>query len=179
MQLRKKIILVYLFILCNSTILQAQTLDDWFVLSTQNSLINWLNKLDIPHKVKVDFPDANLKFSLEDALIKNKYQILQQIDSTQFLITVEQKGDFIIVGNQIHANGVLLFRLFRKNELYKSERIILKEDLKKQQFLELKSSYWNVTTQDSSNQTKSNWFEPSIIISVMAVTIYLLFAVRS
>ncbi|TNE70401.1 hypothetical protein EP331_12240 [bacterium] len=160
--------------------MSAQSLDDWFISKSQSLLSTWLNDSNIDNRnVFITSSYSDFTFFLEQSLAEKGYQVKAVADSNSTTVNVEFKGEFQVNGKQVFADGVILFKQYVNNNLEQSKRFVIKEHIQSVSTEPYTSSYWKVIEAEKSASGVKKWLEPGLILSAMAVTIYLLFAVRS
>jgi hypothetical protein len=135
------------------------------------------NSFSSSWKVTSDNPD--ITFRIEQLLIARNNQLVLEVDSTTQVIFFETKGSFALTDTYGEAKGIMLFKVFVNNSLVQSKRVAIEAE--RFSIIELPnkvSQFWEVT-QKKETEKWNKWYEPSLILGTMAVSIYLLFSVRS
>ncbi len=179
MHLRIKFILVSLFLLCYCTILHAQSFDSWLIKRVELEIHQFFEEHSLTDTWKVNTTHPDLTFAIERLLTQRKLNLMLEADSNVHVIVVETKGNFGVSKATVEASGVVLFKVFVNNTLIQSKRVVIQS----QEFLlsdypERRSQFWEVA-EKKENAKLHSWLEPTLILGTMAVTIYLLFSVRS
>lgn len=179
MHLRIKFVLVNLFLWCYCTILQAQSFDSWLIKRIEREINLFFEDHSIAANWKINTNYPDLTFAIERLLTQRNLNLVLEADSGVHVFVVETKGSFSKSKKRVEASGVILFKVFVNNNLVQSKRIdIQPEEFLLSDFPESRSLIWEIV-EKKERANLTTWLEPTLILSTMAVTVYLLFSVRS
>lgn len=184
MLLRYKSLLVLLFLhflLCFPTFLKAQSLDSLLISEITKEVFNWAISLENTSNLYIKTDDFALKQSLEAEFLKNGIHLNANQTNDSKNVEVSHKGSVKLTKIEVELDGVVLIRLDSANVLLDSKRIIIHKKMASAGFEASTLHLWTLEEPNESNssQWKTKILEPAIILSAMALSIYLLFAVRS
>ena len=97
--------------------------------------------------------------------------------SLTFLFSVTTKGEFSKTNENIHLDGVALIKLINSNQIIETKRLLIKKSVSNT--FELESIFWLEKKATKKENVVRKWVEPSLILSAMLLSVYLLFSVRS
>jgi len=133
--------------------------------------------LNMNSKFKITSYDAEFTYFLEENFIHKNGRLVEQADSLAFLFNVETKGEFSRNGNKLLLDGVALIKLIKSNQILETKRLHINKVI--EDSYDLKSIFWLEKKATKKENAVSKWVEPSLILSAMLLSVYLLFSVRS
>lgn len=125
--------------------------------------------------------DSAFKQHIETEFLKRGIPINANQTSDSKNVEISHKGNVKFSKTEVYLDGVVLIRLDSANVLLNSERILIQKKFESTSFDTSTLHLWTLENPEKTNSTnwKTNILEPAVILSAMALSVYLLFAVRS
>jgi len=147
----------------------ASEIVDWVIQKTKT--------LDKDSKFKITSDNEEFTHFLEEDFILKNGRLVEKTDSLTFLFSVTTKGEFSKTNENIHLDGVALIKLINSNQIIETKRLLIKKSVSNT--FELESIFWLEKKATKKENVVRKWVEPSLILSAMLLSVYLLFSVRS
>jgi hypothetical protein len=168
-----------IFLKVLNPIISNQTVDSIIVEEISDWLIQRAKEFN-QHAVKsfkIQTEHPEFTQLIEEQFITQNTNLVENSDSLTIVFQISTKGEIIRNNQSIDLDGVALIKLIQNNQIIESKRIVIK---KKHEIIDnLESLFWVIKKPEKKSGLIQKWIEPSLIISSMVLSVYLLFTVRS
>lgn len=161
----------------NSKAQSLKSIDSYLVESVSEEITHdFLTNLGT-EEIFIDSKNEELLFLFQTHFLNKGFQIVSKLDSTVVSIDISTKGTYFAQNKHIYLDGIFLVKLYKNNSLMNTKRYSISESVAIANVSD-SSILWEKVDGKSNSRWK-RWSEPALILSVMILSVYLLFSVRS
>ena len=146
-----------------------------------SEIVDWMisksNTLQKGMKFKIMTENEEFTHFLQENFILKNGRLVESSDSLTFIFSVTTKGNFEKSNDTIVLEGVALIKVINVNQIIETKRLQIQKIVSNT--YDLTSIFWNEKKAVKKEGTFRKWVEPSLILSAMLLSVYLLFSVRS